>query len=134
MIRIVATLFTAMVSMLAAVGAIRMFQMPGADTTISWAFLGCAALLAVICVVLVSQGMGVRAPARPGDSLGARLPTSGRRPAAKPTAHKKPANAQHGNRPRPARHEPDVFRTKTQDSESLFDAMPDDTEPQFDES
>lgn len=76
MIRIVAILWTAIVAGLTAMGAISILRMPVSLTGLCMALLGCASLMAVICVGMIVQGM--RGPQT--DVSGADLITSSASP------------------------------------------------------
>lgn len=62
MIRVVAIVWTAFLSVLTAAGAVSMMVMPAPSVRIGMGLLICAVLMGVICVGLIAQGIQRRGP------------------------------------------------------------------------
>lgn len=127
MIRVLAILWTAFVCGLTAVGALTMLQMSGASRGACLGLLACAALLAVVCVGLIVQGM-YRGPST--ESSAALVATAGPvpvRPATKVRAGELTAGAHDSGKARASRRadasgRSDRLRTESHGGEDLLNA------------
>ena len=137
MMRILAIFCTAFISGLTAVGALMILQMPAPVVGIGMALLGCAVLLAVICVGLIIQGIPRRRTAEHSAALIASAASPAMHSANKParsTKHSHSTTSEHDSKSRPRSREeaprrPNRRCAETRAAENLLNMDSQDNSP-----